>query len=83
MRHEPSRKFAALAVAGSAAVLLASCGGSDGGTSSERSSNPATPPEDKARAAAVNGYDAKGEPIDAVAAATMDEKDLPPLKSGG
>lgn len=83
MFHDAKRRLVALSALGSAAVLLAACGGGEGGGSGEKGSNPAVPPEDKARAAAVNGYDAEGEPIDAVAAATMDEKDLPPLKSGG
>ncbi|HYE44126.1 MAG TPA: hypothetical protein VEA15_12105 [Caulobacteraceae bacterium] len=72
----------AAAVLAGAALTLAGCG--DGGSKNAAAgSNPAMPPEDPARAAKVNGYDAAGKPIDAVTAAEMPESQLPPLTGDG
>jgi len=70
-----------LGLALSAALVLAACG--PGGKADGAKGDPAMPPADPARAAAVNGYDKDGEPIDAVAAAEMPESALPPLKGDG
>ena len=70
------------AVLAGAALALAACGDS-GSKSAAAGSNPAMPPEDPARAAKVNGYDAAGKPIDAVTAAEMPEGQLPSLTGEG
>ena len=61
------------------ALTLAACGPGAG----EPKGNPAMPAPDPARAARTNGFDKDSKPIDAVAAATMNEADLPPLKGAG
>jgi hypothetical protein len=68
--------FTTLALA-AVALTAAACGP---GAGKADKGNPAEPPADPARAARTNGLGPDGKPIDAVAAAEMQETDLPPLK---
>ena len=73
------RRTALTLALASAALVLTACGPGAG----KAKGNPAMPPADPARAARTNGFGKDGKPIDAVAAATMNEADLPPLKGAG
>lgn len=70
------RTAVSVSVAVATALLLAACGPGAG----KPQGNPAMPPDDPQRAARTNGFDKDGKPIDAVAAAEMNDADLPPLK---